>query len=89
MRLNLKALALALGLGWGSGVFFVGVAHRLWPAYGGAFLDLIASMYPGYRVGGFGEVIVGTLYALLDGAVCGLVIGWLYNAALKAAPARA
>jgi hypothetical protein len=85
MRLDLKALAIALGLGWGAGVFLVGVAHLLWPGYGGAFLEVIASMYPGYHVGGFGEVIVGTLYALLDGAVCGVVIAWLYNAAGKAA----
>jgi hypothetical protein len=81
MRLNLRALAIALGLAWGSGVFLVGIAHLLWPGYGGAFLDLIASMYPGYHVGGFGTVFVGTLYAILDGAICGAIIGWLYNTA--------
>jgi hypothetical protein len=81
MRLNLRALAIALGLVWGAAVFLVGVAHLLWPPYGGTFLDLIASIYPGYHVGGFGAVIVGTLYALLDGAVCGVVIAWVYNAA--------
>ena len=85
MRLNLKALAIALGLAWGAGVFLVGVAHLLWPGYGGAFLEVVASVYPGYHVGGFGEVIVGTLYALLDGAGCGLVIAWLYNTAANAA----
>jgi hypothetical protein len=25
-------------------------------------------------------VIVGTLYALIDGAVCGWIIAWVYNA---------
>jgi hypothetical protein len=30
-------------------------------------------------------VIVGTLYALLDGAVCGVVVGWLYNVAAGSA----
>lgn len=85
MRLNLKALAIALGLAWGGGVLLVGVAHLLWPSYGASFLEVIASVYPGYRVGGFGEVIVGTLYALLDGAACGVVVGWLYNAAARAA----
>jgi hypothetical protein len=88
MRLNLKALAIALGLGWGAGVFFVGVAHLVWPGYGGAFLTLVASIYPGYHIGGFGEVIVGTLYAILDGAVCGIVIGWLYNATSGAGTPR-
>jgi hypothetical protein len=80
MHLNLRALASALGLAWGGGVFLVGIAHLMWPGYGGTFLDLIASVYPGYQVGGFGTVIVGTLYAILDGAICGVVIGWLYNA---------
>jgi hypothetical protein len=58
---------------WGAVVFLVGVAHLLWPGYGGAFLDLIASIYPGYHVGGFATVIVGTLYAALDGGVGGNV----------------
>lgn len=79
MRLNVKGLAIALGLGWGLGVFCVGVTHMLWPGYGGAFLDVVASMYPGFHVGGFGSVIVGTLYAILDGAVCGAIIAWIYN----------
>jgi len=26
-----------------------------------------------------GQVIVGALYAVADGAVCGLVFAWLYN----------
>jgi len=81
MQLNIKALAIALSLAWGAGVCLTGVAHEVWPSYGVAFLELAASIYPGYHVGGFGQVIVGTLYALLDGAVCGAVIGWLYNAA--------
>ena len=89
MGLNLKALATALGVGWGAGVFLVGLAHLVWPGYGTAFLDFVASIYPGYHVGGFGTVIVGTLYAVLDGAVCGLIIGWVYNAVSSAGTARA
>lgn len=81
MRLNLKALAITLGVGWGTGVFVVGLAHLLWPTYGASFLDLVASIYPGYHVGGFGSVIIGTLYAAVDGAVGGFVLGWIYNAA--------
>lgn len=85
MRLNLRALAIALGLIWGAGIFLVGIAHLLWPGYGGAFLAFFAAIYPGYRVDGFGEVIVGTLYGLMDGAVCGLVIAWIYNNVAKTA----
>lgn len=81
MRLDPKALAIALGLAWGSAVGLVGIVHVFWPGYGGAFLDVVASIYPGYHVGGLGEVIVGTLYALLDGAAGGAVVAWLYNLA--------
>lgn len=81
MRLDLKALAIACGLVWGVAVFCVGVAHLVWPGYGGAFLEVVSSIYPGYEVGGFGSVIVGTLYAVVDGGVAGAMIGWVYNAA--------
>ncbi len=52
----------------------------VWPTYGVAFLQLVASIYPGYHATGtFGSLIVATLYGVLDGVVCGLVFGWLYN----------
>ena len=41
---------------------------------------MLASIYPGYAASGsFGDVIVGSLYALVDAAILGLVFGWLYN----------
>jgi hypothetical protein len=70
---------------WALGVLCVGIAHQIWPSYGGAFLDLMASISPGYHPGGFGPVIIATLYALVDGAIGGLVLGWVYNAAAGAA----
>ena len=81
MRLQPKALAIAVGLLWGGCILLVGVAHEIWPGYGGTMLDLAASIYPGFHPGGYGAVIVGSLYALLDGAVGGAVIAWLYNTA--------
>ena len=88
MRFSIKGLAVALGLAWGGGVFLTGVAHQLWPSYGVAFLEFAASIYPGYHLGGFGQVIIGTLYALLDGAVSGAVVAWLYNVASTSATPR-
>ncbi len=80
MKTNVGALALAAGLLWGAAIFMVAVANLLWPGYGGAFLDVVGSIYPGYHPGtGFGSVISGTLYATLDGAVAGFILGWLYN----------
>jgi hypothetical protein len=80
MGLSVKGLALALGIAWGGCIFLVGIGNLLWPGYGAAFLDLARSIYPGYgSTGGFWGVIVGTLYGLLDGAVGGFIIAWLYN----------
>lgn len=79
MRFDPKALALTFGLLWGGCVLCAALAHLVWPAYGTAFLDAVASIYPGYQVGGGGTVVVGTLYALLDGAVCGALFAWVYN----------
>ncbi len=80
MRFSTPALALAVGILWAVCVFFVGVANMIWPSYGQAFLQLCASIYPGYHPGaGVGSVIVGTIYAVIDGFVGGLIFGWLYN----------
>jgi len=89
MKLNLKALALTAGLVWAGTVLMVGVTNLIWPGYGNTFLQLVASIYPGYdATGSVGSVIVGTLYALVDGAIFGLVVGWLYNLFLgKGSPA--
>jgi hypothetical protein len=57
-----------------------GVINLIWQGYGDAFLKMMASIYPGYHAAGsLGDLIVGTLCALLDGVICGLVFGWLYN----------
>ncbi|TDJ72402.1 MAG: hypothetical protein E2O38_04755 [Proteobacteria bacterium] len=80
MKLDIKGMAITLGLVWGAAVLLVGTANLIWPNYGQAFLELVASIYPGYTAGaGVGQLIVGTLYGLVDGAVGGAVIAWLYN----------
>jgi hypothetical protein len=80
MKFNLKALALTSGILWAAAVFFTGIANLIWAGYGTTFLQVMASIYPGYEVTrSFGGVVVGTLYALVDGAVCGLIFAWLYN----------
>ena len=80
MRLDVTALALTAGVLWGAAMLVVAGANLVWPSYGRAFLELVASIYPGYRPGaGMGSVIVGTLYALVDGVVGGGVFAWIYN----------
>jgi hypothetical protein len=80
MRLSVIALASTAGVFWGGAILMVALANLIWPSYGGAFLELTASLYPGYQPGsGFGSVVMGTLYGLVDGAVSGAVFAWLYN----------
>jgi len=80
MRFNVTALALTSGLIWSGLILFIAVANLIRPSYGRAFLDLAASIYPGYRPGtGMGSVTTGTLYGLVDGAIGGVVFGWLHD----------
>ena len=80
MRLNTTAMAVAFGILWGACVLFLGIANMIWPGYGQAILQLCASIYPGYYPGsGVGSVVIGTIYALVDGFVGGAIFGWLYN----------
>ena len=80
MSLNIKAMVLTIGAAWGGCFLFIGLANLLVETYGLAFLELGASIYPGYNgPAGFGSVIVVTLYATLDGAVVGAILAWIYN----------
>ena len=80
MKLDVKATALTIGLLWAAAMFLCGVANLIWDGYGEDFLDVMASVYPGYdATASFGQVIIGTLYGLVDGAVGGAVVAWLYN----------
>ena len=69
MKLSTKSMGMAIGLIWGGAMLVIGIANLMWPGYGVGFLHLVASIYPGYTPGGFGSVIVGTLYALVDGFI--------------------
>lgn len=80
MKLNLPALAFASAVLWGLAVFITGIFNIAYPGYADAFLKVIASVYPGYSASGsLADLIVGTVYAIFDGIIGGLVFGWLYN----------
>ena len=81
MKLNVKAAALAAAILWGIlAMFLTGVANLIRPDYGQEFLRIMASVYPGYHAtASFSQVIVGTLYGLVDGVVGGALFAWLYN----------
>ena len=81
MKLDIKAMSITLAFIWGIlAMFLTGVANLIWPPYGQAFLEVMASLYPGHTASAsFGQVMVGTLYGLLDGAIAGAIFAWVYN----------
>jgi hypothetical protein len=89
MKLSVKGLTIATALAWALGMLVVGILNLISPGYCGEYLKIIASVYPGFKASGtFLDVIVGVLYALVDGAICGFVFALLYNAFAGKAPKR-
>jgi hypothetical protein len=90
MRLSLKSVTFACALLWGGAVLFVGLINLASPPYGMEFLKLASSVYPGFHASRtFVDVLVGTGYGLVDGAIAGLLFGWLYNLFTPSAKAKA
>ncbi|MGE3318776.1 MAG: bacteriophage holin [Candidatus Berkiella sp.] len=70
-------LGTAIGVTWALGVLMLGVL--VWKFnYGAAFQQVLASIYAGYAPTPKG-ILLGTLFALVDGFICGLLIAWIYN----------
>jgi len=90
MRINVIALSATAALFWGAAILVVSSANLIWPTYGRAFLELAASMYPGFHPSpAIGSIITGTLYGLVDGAIAGAIFGWIYNLLSRQFPSSA
>ena len=91
MKLDVKSTAVAFAVVWGIlAMFLTGVANLISSGYGQSFLELMASVYPGYQAtASFGQVLIGTLYGVVDGAVTGAVFAWLYNVCARRLSASA
>ena len=80
MKLSVKALAITTAILWGFAVLIMSIANQLNPDYGVAFLDVVSSVYPGYQTGqGINSILIGTVYAVIDGAIGGAIVAWVYN----------
>ncbi len=85
MKFNIKALALAGAILWGGAVLGVLLVNFEYTNYGQNFLELMASIYPGFHANhSMVQVLIGTVYAAADGVIGGVVIGCLYNWLAKA-----
>jgi hypothetical protein len=80
MEMRLKAFVIAAAILWAATMFVVGLLNLWFVAYGGEFLRVMSSLYPGYHATRtFAEVLFGTLYGLVDGAIAGYIFGLLYR----------
>jgi hypothetical protein len=81
MRVNLKAITLSSAIVWGLAMLIVGLIHMAAHSYGGEFLRLMSSVYPGADTApNIGRVLLGTVYGFVDGGVAGCIFGLLYDA---------
>jgi hypothetical protein len=77
MKLNVAALGLAGGLMWGV-VLFLFTMTTTATGYGLDFVNLVASVYPGFAVS-YPGAFIGLVYGFVDGFVGFAVLAWLYN----------
>ena len=86
MKLSLKAITLSSAILWGLAMLLVGLIHLADPAYGGEFLRMMSSVYPGADTAPtLGRVLLGAGYGIVDGAVAGCIFGLLYDAFVRGA----
>ena len=80
MRLSPKALTLVSAILWGGSMLLIGIVHLIWSAYGGDFLQMMSSLYPGYTAARtFWSVVIGTIYGFVDGAIAGYLFAIIYD----------
>ncbi len=79
-KLNIKAFAVALGITWAIGaVLLAWMAAFGWGEY---LVDVISSVYIGYKATFIGSII-GGLWAFFDAGVTGAIIAFIYNKCLS------
>ncbi len=76
-KLSIKAMGLAIGVTWAVYITFLGL-FACYMNWGTPFVDIMGSLYIGYKPTIIGSIIGGA-WALVDGAVAGVIIAWVYN----------
>ena len=77
MKLDAKSLGLSAAILW-SVILFLMTILSIYTGYAAGFLEMIAGIYPGYRIswpGAFAGIILG----FIDGFIGGYLLAWLYN----------
>ena len=80
MKFSVRAAALTGGVLWAAAMFGVILANLFRPSYGTDFIAMMASIYPGWHfMHRWTDLLIGSVYGFIDGAVCGLVFAWIYD----------
>ena len=80
MRLSLRAMVMAGAILWGGAILLVGLINFFDPNYGVNFLQMTRSVYPWFHsTHALGNVLIGTIDGVVDGAIAALLFAWLYN----------
>ena len=77
MNLNIKAMAIAFGLVWGVSLFVITWCIILLEGSSDT-ATFIGKFYIGYSLTPVGSLI-GLIWGIIDGAIGGVMFGWLYN----------
>ena len=77
MKIDPIRLGLAVGIIWAGGILLLGFLVSCC-GWGTVMMLSLASIYRGYDPSAAG-VILGTLWALVDGFIAGALVGLLYN----------
>jgi hypothetical protein len=77
MTLNPKNFGLAAGILWGLCMLVITLISA-GTGYAPEFLNIIASIYPGYSISLLGSA-VGLIYGFIDGFIVLYIFAWLYN----------
>ena len=89
MKFNIAAAAIAGGVGFAIALGMAGVLNMLVEGYGSKFLELMASVYPGYKASGTAsDLLIGCFYAATDGIIAGGGMALLYNLATRCGKKR-
>ncbi len=76
-RLSVRGLALGIGVSWGVCMLLTGWAAAVL-GWGLGFVDVMSSVYIGFKPGFLGGVI-GGVWGFADGAIGGAIIALIYN----------
>jgi hypothetical protein len=80
MKLSLRAMVIAGALFKVIAFLFISLMNLILRPYGGAYLAMLSSLYPGYDPVNLPiAILIGSFYSFVAGALAGLLFGCLYN----------